>query len=73
MQLDEIKNSLDSSDASFIAKGTGYSVEMVRKVLNGDRNNSVIVEAAKIIIEGKKSLKEQIEIMANGGETEIAN
>lgn len=73
MKLDEIKNRLDSSDMGFIAKSTGYSYDLVNKVINGARVNEKIVEAAKILIEGKKSLADQIAIMANGGELETAN
>jgi hypothetical protein len=63
MTLDEIKNSLDPSDTKFIAKSLGYSDDLVRKVLNGARVNDSIVQAAKMVIEGKKSLAEQIAIM----------
>jgi hypothetical protein len=64
MNISEIKQQLEWGDMDFIAKSTGYSKEMVRKVLAGDRNNNRIVEAAKILVDGKKSLKDQISIMA---------
>jgi len=63
MQLIEIKKNMDSGDASFLAKTTGYSVEMVRKVLNGERNNDLIVQAAELFVKNKKSLSEQIALM----------
>lgn len=63
MHLEDIKQQLDKGDIAFIAQSTEYSKEMVRKVLDGDRNNKLIVEAARILVEGKKSLREQISIM----------
>jgi hypothetical protein len=59
----EIKELLDSGDQKFISRSTGYSPETVRKVLGGQRNNDKILKAAQILVEGKKSLAEQIEIM----------
>ena len=64
MSLDEIKNNLDRSDAAFIAKNLGYTPEMVRKVLNGDRNNDTIIEAARIVAQNNISLQHQIAAMA---------
>lgn len=64
MHLSEIKQQLDTGDMAFIAKSTGYSRETVSKVLAGERNNEIIVEASKMLVEGKKSLQEQIAIMA---------
>lgn len=63
MQKVVIKEMLDSGDQKFISKSTGYSTETVRKVLAGSRNNDKIIKAAEILIEGKRSLAEQIEIM----------
>lgn len=63
MEFSEIKENISSSDQKIIAKTTGYSIETVRKVMAGTRNNTLIWEAAKIIAKGKKSLEEQILIM----------
>lgn len=65
MTLDDIKQELDSGDVGFIAETTGYSKEMVRKVISGDRVNSDILLATQILVSGKKSLREQISIMLN--------
>ncbi|MCU0441450.1 MAG: hypothetical protein MUE96_03555 [Bacteroidia bacterium] len=64
MQLEHIKQELGYGDQIFIAKSTGYSVETVKKVLRGERINDKILKAAEMLIDGKKSLHEQISIMA---------
>lgn len=66
MLLDDIKQQLDTGDVKFLSRNTGYSKEMIYKVLDGERNNDVIVKAAKHLIDGKKSLAEQISIIVNG-------
>lgn len=69
MNILEIKESLVSGDMPFLAKSTGYSYETIKKVLDGERKNDLIVNAAKILIEGKKSLATQIAVMC--GEEEL--
>lgn len=64
MTIEELKNALEYGDQKAIARSTGYSVHMVKKVLAGDRNNGKIVKAAEMMIRGRKSLEEQIKIMA---------
>jgi predicted transcriptional regulator len=68
MTLSDIKNSLDPSDTNFIARNLGYSPDFVRKVINGERKSTLVVKAAELVVEGKKSLEEQISIMC-GEET----
>lgn len=72
MKLDEIKKRLKPSDSKFIADTLGYSYDLVNKVLNGERTNELIVNAAIMKINSDQSLAEQIAIMANGGELETA-
>ena len=64
MTLDEIKKNLSRSDAAFIGKNLGYTPVMVRMVLNGDRNNDKIIEAATIMAKNNISLQQQIAAMA---------
>lgn len=64
MQLSEINEELEYGDKKAIARSTGYSVETVKKVLAGTRNNETILKAATMLIEGRQSLEEQIAIMA---------
>jgi len=65
MELSEIKKELLSGDLKYISEHTGYSYEMVCKVLNGTRTNELIIEACKMRIANNKSLAEQISLMAN--------
>lgn len=64
MELAEIKQQLSTGDIPFLAKATGFSKELVRKVLAGERNNDTVLMAAEMLVKSKKSLLEQIEIMA---------
>ena len=66
MHLESIKQQLDSGDVKFLSESTGYSKEMIYKVLNGERNNEDIARAIKHLAEGKKSLREQISLIVNG-------
>jgi predicted transcriptional regulator len=63
MTIEEIKNGLEYGDQKAIARSTGYSEVMVKKVLSGERNNGKIIKAAEMMIKGRKSLEEQITIM----------
>jgi hypothetical protein len=68
MQKIDISAHLEYGDAKFIAQSTGYSESLVDKVLNGKdgnkRDNDTIIKAAKMVIANRKSLEEQIKIMA---------
>jgi hypothetical protein len=63
MTIEEVKNGLEYGDQKAIARSTGYSEVMVKKVLSGERNNRKIIKAAEMMIKGRKSLEEQITIM----------
>jgi hypothetical protein len=63
MELIEIKKQLDFGDQRFLAKATGYSTETVKKVLDGTRVNTKVMDAALFMIAGKRSMEEQIRIM----------
>lgn len=64
MNLEEINNNIERGDQKVIARSTGYSNEMVKKVLAGTRNNEMILKAAEMLIKNRQSLEEQIAIMA---------
>lgn len=51
-------HSFDHGDLAKIARSTGYSKNMVWRVLvGGDRHNETIVQAAQKVIEFNQSLK----------------
>jgi hypothetical protein len=64
MQLSEINEKIERGDKKTIARSTGYSEAMVKKVLSGERNNVKIIKAAEMLVKGRQSLEEQIAIMA---------
>lgn len=64
MTLDEIKKNLISTDAVFIGKSLGYTGEYVRMVLNGERTNQKIIDAAIIVAKNRQSLEFQISALA---------
>ena len=64
MTLDEIKKNLISTDAVFIGKSLGYTGEYVRMVLNGERTNQKILDAAIIVAKNRQSLEFQISALA---------
>lgn len=63
MRIEEIKQELKYGDMPFIAKASGYSLQMVKAVLGGYRNNEKIVNAASLVAKNNKSLSDQISIM----------
>ena len=51
-----VNKMLQFGDRSLIAKKTGYSYIYVCQVLNGQRNNSQIIDFAKKVIDKRKEL-----------------
>lgn len=63
MKIEEIKQGLKFGDCIFIARITGYSEPTVSAVVNGTRNNKVVLKAAEMVARNNRSLEEQIAIM----------
>jgi hypothetical protein len=53
----DIKKRMRKGDFQRVAEITGKSPETVRKVMSGDRNNDMVVEAAEDYIEAIDELK----------------
>lgn len=64
MELELIKQNLKYGDIPFIARSTDKSIETVKKVLEGKRNNTLVLKAAELVATNNESLAEQIRIMA---------
>ncbi len=64
MTLIEIKKNLSRNDITYIAKKLGFSHEMVRLTLRGERNNERIIEAAIVVAKNNQSLEMQLAAMA---------
>lgn len=50
-ELAEIREQLYQSSYNDLAEATGYSKRLITHVLNGDRRNQIVVDAAKKLIE----------------------
>ena len=50
-----IKKKLKRGDITAIAFSTGYSVSYVSRVLNGHRNNKIIMDEAKWVVQIESS------------------
>lgn len=55
-----LKEQLKHGELKIIAETTGYTVQYVSLVLKGQRNQPIIIDTTKRIIDNREQLKEEL-------------
>lgn len=57
----DLRKQLRHGDIKTLMEVTGYSRDLIQKVLKGDRTNEEVLSAAKIIADARKEKRQQME------------